>query len=256
MNNIYLKQHLDELYEIYKYKYSSNDPVWILHRLKSKGDIEILAFIISCYCYGNISSINTFISSLLRRIGINIQEFTLNFNVKSESKFLKGLSYRFNTEKDLMNLFINLKESISIHKNLQSVFLKGYNDEDENILNGLISLCINLNKIKKGSGFYNYLIPNPLNNSPCKRLNLFLRWLVRKDEIDMGIWERVPKSKLLMPVDTHVYRVSRKLNLIKRKSCDIKFAVGLTEKLKEFDADDPVKYDFALCHNDIDKIIP
>ena len=76
--------------------------------------------------------------------------------------------------------------------------------------------------------------------------------MVRKDEIDMGLWEKVDKAKLIMPVDTHIYRISRKLKLVKRKSCDMKFAIELTEKLKLFDKEDPVKYDFALCHVGID----
>lgn len=79
-------------------------------------------------------------------------------------------------------------------------------------------------------------------------MNMFLRWMVRKDEIDLGLWNKISSSKLIMPVDTHIARVSRKLRLVRRKSQDMKFAVELTSKLKKFDANDPVKYDFSLCH--------
>ena len=84
-------------------------------------------------------------------------------------------------------------------------------------------------------------------------MNLFLRWMVRKDEIDLGIWNEVSQSKLIMPVDTHIARISKKLRLVKRKTIDLKFAIELTNYLKKFDGNDPVKYDFALCHVGIDK---
>jgi uncharacterized protein (TIGR02757 family) len=84
-------------------------------------------------------------------------------------------------------------------------------------------------------------------------MNLFLRWMIRKDEIDLGIWNIVPPSKLIIPVDTHIARVSKKLKLVKRKSIDLKFALELTYNLKSFDPNDPVKYDFALCHAGIEK---
>ncbi|MBK7158711.1 MAG: DUF2400 family protein [Ignavibacteria bacterium] len=92
-------------------------------------------------------------------------------------------------------------------------------------------------------------MPSPVNNSACKRLNLYLRWMIRKDEIDTGIWSgSFDKAKLIMPVDTHIYRVSKYLGLVSRNSCDLKFAIELTKELKKFDSSDPVKYDFALCH--------
>jgi uncharacterized protein (TIGR02757 family) len=106
---------------------------------------------------------------------------------------------------------------------------------------------------RSANKFFEYLIPDPQNNSTCKRLNLFLRWMVRKDEIDLGIWNKVSRSKLVMPVDVHVARVSGLLGLVKRKSVDLKFAVELTDRLKQFDNDDPVRYDFSLCHIGIDK---
>jgi uncharacterized protein (TIGR02757 family) len=86
-------------------------------------------------------------------------------------------------------------------------------------------------------------------------MNLFLRWMVRKDEIDLGLWSEVDSGKLIMPVDTHIARISKKLKLVKRKSVDLKFALELTNKLKQFDSADPVKYDFALCHSGIDRKI-
>jgi uncharacterized protein (TIGR02757 family) len=125
---------------------------------------------------------------------------------------------------------------------------------EKNIIGALSRFTGRLNRnIKKRKGAYtHYLISNPANGSACKRMNLFLRWMVRKDEIDTGIWNEVGTGRLIMPVDTHIARISKQLRLVKRKSIDMKFAVELTERLKSFDADDPVKYDFALCHIGVD----
>ena len=150
-------------------------------------------------------------------------------------------------------LLKQLRQAISEYGSLKNLFLKGYSKEDDNILTGLYNFTDYLKKGIRADSKFHYLIPDSRKNSTCKRLNLFLRWMVRKDEIDPGLWSsNISTSKLIMPVDTHVYRISRQLNIIDRKSYDMKFAVELTEKLKEFDPEDPVKYDFALCHIGID----
>lgn len=243
---------LDKLYYKFKDKNCSNDPIWALHNYKDKKDIEVLGLIVACYSYGQIGIINKFINEFLKRIENKPFEFVSNFNLKDVNIF-KGMKYRFNNGNDLINLILNIKENIQEHNSLLNLFLKKYSKDDENILNALRYFSHSLRKkyIKNLKGF-DYLLPDVSKNSTCKRLNLFLRWVVRKDEIDLGIWsDKVDKSKLIMPVDTHVYRVSREMELVKRKSCDMKFAIELTNVLKKYDAADPVKYDFALCHKDI-----
>ncbi len=250
-----LKIYLDGLYKKFSRKYSSDDPVWILHNLKDKKDIEFLGFVVSCFSYGRVELIVDFIKELVKAIDKNVFDFVLNFNPAKDRRYFRGFYYRFNTEQDLTELFKCLSSAAKKYGSLENLFMKKYSDSDENILKALNHFTKILNSFSRkprGSSF-RYLIPVPKNNSTCKRLNLFLRWLVRKDNIDFGIWNGVSKSKLIIPVDTHVYRVSRELGLIKRKSCDLKFALELTNELKEFDPEDPVKYDFALCHLGIDK---
>jgi uncharacterized protein (TIGR02757 family) len=163
--------------------------------------------------------------------------------------------YRFNTEQDFIDLIFSLQTIIKQYGSLKSLFLKHYSSSHENILPALDKFTSEIRNTGKHSKSFDYLIPDVSKNSTCKRLNLFLRWMVRKDSIDTGLWGReVEKSKLIIPVDTHVYRVSQKLGLVRRKACDIKYAIELTNKLKEFDPLDPVKYDFALCHIGVDKI--
>ena len=194
----------------------------------------------------------------MKNIDFKVHEFTSNYSEHKDKKYLKGLNYRFNTEKDLSVLLLNIKKVVSEHGSLKNAFLNSYKDSAENIVSALTNFTQILNRKTIENSYYGYLIPSPLKNSTCKRLNLYLRWMIRKDEIDLGIWDdRISKSKLIIPVDTHIYKISRKLKLVKRKSSDMKFAIELTNKLKEFDEHDPVKYDFALCHVGIDKsIIP
>ncbi len=243
-----LGSYLTEIYEQYKHKHSSKDPVWILHKFNDACDIEIAGLIVSCYSYGRVEQINSLMNKLFRKIGFNVHEFTVNFSEQKDKKLFKGLDYRFNSSDDMINLFKNIQHNLKEHGSLKNLFLKGIKEEDLNVLNGLQLLGDNLRSIKGRSKSYSYLIPDARKNSACKRLNLYLRWMVREDEIDTGCWKEAGKEKLLFPVDTHVYRVSRKLGLIDRKSCDMRFVIELTESLKQFDADDPVKFDFALCH--------
>jgi uncharacterized protein (TIGR02757 family) len=246
-----LKEYLDKLYFEFKNKYSSKDPVWVLHKLKEEKDIEITGLITSCYAYGQVDQINYFISKFLKNIDFKVYEFTSNFSQQKDKKFLKDLYYRFNSEHDLCLLIMNIKKAINDFGSLQNLFLQKYVSSQKNILPSLSYFALSLNQFTNQNSYHKYLIPMPENKSACKRLNLYLRWMVRKDEIDLGIWNKVEKAKLIMPVDTHVYRVSRKLKLVSRKSCDMKFALSLTQSLKRFDESDPVKYDFAICHIDM-----
>ena len=254
MNKIDLKKLLDNLYLSYRKKFSSKDPVWNLHRFCDEKDIEIIGLITSCYSYGQVDQINLFIVNFMKNIDFKVHEFTSNYSEHKDKKYLNGLKYRFNTEKDISVLLLNIKRVVNENGSLKNAFLNFYKDSDENLLPALTNFTDLLNKNAIKDSYYGYLIPSPLKNSTCKRLNLYLRWMIRKDAIDLGIWsDKVSKSKLIIPVDTHIYRISRKLKLVKRKSCDIKFAIELTNKLKEFDESDPVKYDFSLCHVGIDK---
>jgi len=254
-----LKEKLDKLYIQYQQKFSSKDPVWVLHRFSDARDIEIIGLITASYSYGQVDQINKFTEKLLSAIGNKPYEFTINFAKRKDKKFLKGLNYRFNTEDDLADLFHALQCAVEEHGSLKNLFLKGYKTDSENIIEALSHFTSYLssysNRLNRDErNYFNYLLPNPTNKSTCKRMNLFLRWMIRKDKIDTGLWAEVSKSRLIMPVDVHVARVSKKLKLVNRKSVDLKFALELTETLKKFDKDDPVKYDFSLCHIGIEGI--
>lgn len=254
MQRYSLKNKLDSLYNSYRHKFSSKDPVWNLHRFNDERDIEIVGLLSSAYAYGSVDQINRFIELLLQKIGNKPYEFTVNFNKQKDKKHLHELYYRFNTSRDVITLFSAMNKVITEHSSLKNAFMLNYKNEHENILPALSWFaCELMNGKHSGDRYYHYLVSNPIKGSTCKRMNLFLRWMVRKDDIDLGLWSGIDTSKLIMPVDTHIARIAKQLRLVERKSIDMKFALELTNKLKKFDPLDPVKYDFALCHIGIDK---
>jgi uncharacterized protein (TIGR02757 family) len=255
MNHDVLKELLDGLYSSYKHKFSSKDPVWNLHRFSDERDIELVALITSAYAYGSVDQINSFIEKLLTKIGNKPHEFTINFGKRKDKKHLRDMYYRFNSADDLVNLLTSLSAIIRDYGSLKNLFFSFLKSDSVTIIDALrgFSTVINSNASGLKGDYFQYLVSNPAGGSACKRMNLFLRWMVRKDEIDTGLWNEAGTHRLIMPVDTHIARISKKLKLVNRKTVDLKFAEELTAVLRKFDAVDPVKYDFALCHAGMEK---
>lgn len=249
-----IKIFLEKNYLKYKSEYSSVDPVWGIRRFKTNEDIEAASFITACYSYGRVEIFEKYLHTFFEKTGFKLHDFILNYSPYKDKSFLHKSNYRFNTADDFEKLILVLKKCYRKYGSLKNLFLQKYDGNEITVLNALQKFSEHLNSGTSGEGTFRYLIPLPSKGSACKRLNLFLRWMVRKDEIDLGIWSRsVSKSKLIMPVDVHIYRISRQMGFVKRASADMKFALELTSFLREFDAGDPVKYDFALCHIGIDE---
>ncbi len=219
MNKYELKEYLDDLYLKYKNKYSSKDPVWILHRFQDEKDIEIAGLITSCYAYGQVDQINQFINKFLKNIDFKVHEFTSNFSQHKDKKFLKGLYYRFNTADDLSLLLTNIKNAIVNLGSLENFFLDNYNIDHKNVLPALSHFSNELNKKSNPDSSYDFLVPSIDNSSACKRLNLYLRWMVRKDDIDLGIWSKIRQIKTYNACghsyipDRKTFKNSKKKNL-------------------------------------------
>ena len=212
------------------------DPLMVAQKYKD----EYISLICALFAYGNAHQIVKFLSSL---------DFSLlGKNETFIRKNMKNYYYRFQSSKDVEEFFVTLSKIKKEHI-LENIFLNGY-QKDKNVLDGLkeiITLIYDTNPYRsKGYEFLIGKIPNGKINSPYKRWNMYLRWMVRDKEQDLGIWKRVDKSSLFIPLDTHTFKVSQKLGLLKRKSYDFKSVELLTQKLKEFDKNDPVKYDFVL----------
>jgi len=246
-----LKEKLDYYYKTFDKSKISPDPLQFLHKYEKEKDIEVMGFIASMFSYGNVTQI---INSLNRFIHLSENQpydFIINYNSSKEN----SLIHRFYSAKDVDDLFHLLNKVYSDYGSLKNLFFSFYNPDSINLkeaISGFSNHFINsykkVNHKKEISLGIRFMFPLPELGSACKRMNLFLRWMVRKDELDFGLWKEIPARKLVIPVDTHVARISRKLKLTRRKNVSWKMAEEITEKLKKFDPADPVKYDFAICH--------
>lgn len=239
-----LKNNLENLAEKYEVvEFIQDDPIQFPHRFKKTEDIEIAAFVSSLFAYGNrkvfIKKLNEFFEIMENKP----HEFVLNFPAEK----LKGFNYRFAKDFDIIEVFNILHKLYTEDGGLKKLFEYGYT-HNKTILKTLQTITdyfySNI-KNEVGQGFY-HLIPNPQNGGAMKRMNMLLRWMVRKGPVDLGVWNFIPTSELLIPLDVHVARLSREMGLLTRSSNDFKAVVELSEKLKEICPNDPVKFDFAI----------
>lgn len=228
----------------FELSYDKPDPLLVARRQNDEYAILLCAL----FGYGKASLIVKFLDSL---------DFSLlDFDEESITKAFQNHYYRFQTSADVIAIFIafsKLKKSQS----LEDIFYSGYK-EKKCVLEGIDSVIKAVNNIHTySSQGYTFLLGSPLKrdrngdiksigNAPYKRWNMFLRWMVRSDKLDLGLWKRIDKKDLILPLDTHTFNVSLRLGLLSRKTYDLQSALLITEKLKEFDENDPIKYDFAL----------
>lgn len=245
------KSQLDELVAKFETPdFIGADPVQFPHRYTKKQDIEVSGFIASAFAYGQRKKIIENLENIHKILNTSPHEFVINFDLDRDAGFFSGFCYRFTSEQDILFLIDSLGKVLRKFETLEDAFLLGYSPQDKNVKIGLINF-VNLLRANLPCGepcakTLNHLVPSPENGSACKRLNLFLKWMVRKPPVDLGIWNRVPADKLIIPLDVHVARVSMLWGLTDRKSDDWLKAEEITEKLKQFDPVDPVKYDFAI----------
>ena len=248
-----LKKKLDYHFKSFDKSQLEPDPLQFPHLFSDEKDIEAIAFIASVFAYGNVKQINNSLNRFLLISNSQPFSFIKNFEISGKSTSTINFIHRFYTSKDILQLFQLLKISYNEYGSLKKLFLLGDNPSDENVKNGITNFSkYFLDKTKKEFGSVSrgikFMFPLPEKGSACKRMNLFLRWMVRKDELDFGLWTEIPASKLIIPVDTHIARICRKFKLTKSQNVSWKMAEEITGNLKQFDPDDPVKYDFAICH--------
>ncbi|MGB9663629.1 MAG: TIGR02757 family protein [Ignavibacteria bacterium] len=246
------KQFLEKLYKKYNRLNSADDPIWKILQYKNELDQELLAFIATVYAFGNVKQINNSIAKIFDLFYPSALDkiYDLNFILHIEKS--SPINHRFIFHYDFIALIKTLNIVYREFGSLKNLFLQNYNPLDSNLEKPIITFSNNLRKIIQSFNISSmqakFLFPSPDNRSPCKRMNLFLRWMVRKDNIDFGLWPEIRTSQLVVPVDTHIYRIARYYGLTKLKSPSWNMAVEITDSLKKFDPEDPVKYDFALMH--------
>ena len=244
-----LKDFLDSKIELYNLSsFIKDDPISIPHLFTKQPDIEIAGFFAALLAWGNRKSIINSCNTLLAKMDNAPYEFIMHHNAK-ELKKLTGFKHRTFNDTDLLCLVQFLKQHYSKNKSLETAFSKWMKPGDETVEHAL-------------AGFHHYVFSNPEyfaertrkhiatpeKKSACKRLNMFLRWMVRQDDkgVDFGIWKNIQPSQLICPLDVHVARVARKLGILQRTQDDWLAAAELTAYLRNLDAADPVKYDYAL----------
>jgi len=246
----YIKKRLDE--EVLKRNKTTEvskdklDPILVAHRYKN----PTISLICALFAYGNVKQIVKFLDSL--------DFFLLQKSDEEIKEALKEHYYRFQKSEDIIALFIALKR-LETKSSLEEVFKRGYINNNSVVdgINEIIkSLHVEYPHVSQG---YNFLVgkitTKTKGTGALKRWMMFLRWMVRDDNIDMGLWSEINKSDLIMPLDTHTFNVSKKLGLLQRKTYDLQAAIELTETLKIFDNNDPLKYDFALYRIGQEKIL-
>jgi uncharacterized protein (TIGR02757 family) len=243
-----LKDYLEELAEYYNRKdFIADDPILIPHQFSQLQDIEIAAFFAAILAWGQRKTIINKSNELLSLMDNAPYDFIRHHQEKDRKHFLHFKHRTFQTT-DTLYFLEFLQQFYKKNYSLETAFLPNITLTENKTENALINFHRLFFSLPDAPSRTQKHIATPARNSTCKRLNMLLRWMVRKDDkgVDFGLWKNISPSQLLMPLDVHVERVARRFGLIERKQRDWKTVLELTSRLSAFDPDDPVKYDFAL----------
>ena len=239
-----LGDSLEELYAgLNRREHVHPDPLEFLYRYADGPDREVVGLVASSLAYGRVKQILKSVEDALGRLGPTPARFAADSSKSELSAALAGFRHRFATGDDLAALLSGAGRIVRQHDTLGDRFSALVDDTDETVLPGLRAFAAEL---VEGAGTPGHLLPCPDRGSACKRLHLFLRWMVRCDEVDPGGWDGVSPAKLVVPLDTHMHRISLALGLTRRRSADLATALEITRAFRELSPEDPVKYDFAL----------
>jgi uncharacterized protein (TIGR02757 family) len=251
-----LKPVLDRLYADFNYPDSAADPIQIVRRYERLGDKEVVGFCAAALAFGRVASVLQSIERLVAIMGARPADYVRTFDPAREAHAFKGFVHRWTRERDFVALLWILRQMFERSGSIEGFFLEGYDASAPDLASALdsfstramaLDLRMAYGRVPKRPGV-GYFFPRPSKGSACKRLNLFLRWMIRRDALDLGVWTRVPASKLIVPLDTHVIRVGRCLQLTTLQSPGWKMASDITASLARIDRDDPTRYDFSICH--------
>lgn len=243
-----LKAFLDSRVELYNQPaFIKDDPVCIPHLFKKKQDIEIAGLFAAVFAWGNRVTIINKSKELMQLMEMQPHDFVISHGENDLKRLMQFKHRTFNTT-DLLYFIEFLKFHYSVNASLEPAFGNFILPGDDNTENALKGFCNYFFSLEHVPGRTRKHIASPEKGSNCKRLNMFLRWMVRADAkgVDFGIWKKIRPAQLICPVDLHVARVAKKFNLLNRRQVDWQAAVELTNYLKTLDPLDPVKYDFAF----------
>ena len=251
-----LPESLERLYQSFDHPESALDPIQIVRRYAAVNDREIVAFVAAGLAFGRVASVMASVEAMCERLGPSPAAFVRAFEPARDAAAFTPIVHRWTRGADLAGLIWILKTLIDRHGSLERAFARGLDISAADVEPALEAFsaearAVDLRPIygraKRNPGAH-YFFSRPSTGSACKRLNLFLRWMIRQDGVDPGGWTMVPRRQLIVPLDTHTIRAGKCLRLTKRASPGWKMAAEITGALRAIEPDDPVRYDFSLCH--------
>ncbi len=250
-----LKTTLDRLYDSFNIAGSATDPVQIVRRFSRDDDREVVGFCAASLAFGRVGSVMQSIERLVSVMGEEPAAFVRRFDPRRDGAALREFVHRWTRGADVIALLWLLHQMLARSGSIEGFFLEGDTGGDD-IRAALDSFSRRAMALDLRAAYGRvpdrpgvcYFFPRPSAGSGCKRLNLFMRWMVRHDALDLGVWTKVSPARLIVPLDTHVIRVGRCLGLTKYSSPGWPMALDITKALRDLDPDDPIKYDFSLCH--------
>jgi uncharacterized protein (TIGR02757 family) len=256
-----LGRALDRLYREFNRVASAADPIDVVRGFSEPADQEVAAFVAASLAFGRVPGILRSINRLLEPMTPSPAAFVRRFDPARDGRAIEPITHRWTRGRDLVALVWILRQMLEEAGSIEGFFLKGHESGAPDVGPALDSfstraLAVDLRpaygRVPRGTGVP-YFFPRPSRGSACKRLNLFLRWMVRHDAVDLGIWSGVSPSQLIVPLDTHVIRVGRGLGLTRYRSPGWRMAADITASLRAIDRADPVRFDFSLCHVGMDR---
>jgi uncharacterized protein (TIGR02757 family) len=250
-------ERFEELYRAFDHTTSASDPVHIVRRFSTPADREVVGFCAAGLAFGRVASVLQSIESLLKVMGPEPAAFVRQFDPGRDGQRLAPLVHRWIRGRDLVALVIVLQRMLRESGSIEAFFRDGDDPSSAHIGPALDAFSTRALATDLRAAYgrrrppvlgVGYFFPRPSTGSACKRLNLFLRWMVRTDAIDLGVWKTIAPSRLIVPLDTHVIRLGRCLRLTRYTSPGWKMAEEITASLRRIHPADPVRYDFSLCH--------
>lgn len=234
---------LEFIYKNYHHpQYIHPDPIEVLFRYSDKLDREIAGLIASSLATGRVASIIKATNSILEKLP-SPRKNLKDMNRADMENIFKDFRYRFYDSRNIVDLLMGIKNVILEYGSLNSCFVSFMTKSNKSIIPALTPF---VDQLRKKNSQSCGILPVPSKGSACKRLNLFLRWMVRKDNIDPGGWECISPSLLIIPLDTHMFKISHILGFVSSKNPNMKSAIEITEYFKKIDPADPVRFDFSL----------
>lgn len=236
---------LEELYSQYnRAELIHPDPLEFVYEYDSPEDRELAGLIAAVLAYGNVKQILKSVNNALSRMGSSPRDFIEAIPAGGFSGYFDGFKHRFTTGEQLAALLEGVKNVVARHGSLRDSFETHISPEDDTYMPALTDWTEEI--LSDFDDNCSYLLPSPARGSACKRSNLYLKWMIRKDDVDPGVWEGLSPAKLVVPIDRHMHRISQSIGLTERKQADMKTALEVTEGFRAFSPEDPTRYDFAI----------